>query len=193
MSGLEFIAALVSALAWPATAVIVAVLFRRQLAVLLARPFSSMKAGPLELVWDREIAEAESEIEPRPDAAHSGPGELSITDSLREVARVAPAAAVVHAFAILEKQLRQLLDAAGVDARGTARQISRQALDAGLIQPETMSAIDGVAVLRNLAAHGFQAELDERRALDYLALVDAVSYALIDSTRDSLTEDLQEA
>lgn len=191
MSGLEFIAALVSALAWPATAVIVTVIFRRQLAVLLARPFSSMKAGPLELVWDREIAEAEAEVEPRPDAPHSAAGEASVTDPLREVARVAPAAAVVQAFARLEEQLRQLLDAAGVDARGTARQMGRQALDAGLIQPETMSAIDGLAVLRNLAAHGRQAELDEQRALDFLALVDAVSYALSSSSRGSSGEELQ--
>jgi hypothetical protein len=100
---------------------------------------------------------------------------------------------VVPASATLEKQLRQLLDAAGVDAHGTARQMSRRALAAGLIQPETMSAIDGVAVLRNLAAHRRQAELDEQRALDYLALVDAVSFALSNSSRDSLTEDLQEA
>jgi hypothetical protein len=56
-----------------------------------------------------------------------------------------------------------------------------------------MSAIDDVAVLRNLAAHGRQTELDEQRALDYLALVDAVSFALSNSSRDSLTEDLQEA
>lgn len=137
-----------------------------------------MKAGPLEVVWDREIAEAEAEVEPRPHAADLSAVAVSFTDPLRTVARVAPAAAVLQAFADLEAQLRQLLELAMLDARGTARQMGRRALDAGLIQPETMSAIDGAAVLRNLAAHGRQAELDERRALDYLALVDAVSYAI---------------
>ncbi len=41
-----------------------------------------------------------------------------------------------------------------------------------------MTALEGAAVLRNLAAHGQEGELDEARALDYVALVEAVSFAL---------------
>lgn len=57
-------------------------------------------------------------------------------------------------------------------------QMARRALEAGLVRPEIVKAVEGAAVLRNLAAHGREADLDEARALDYLALVDAVSFAL---------------
>ena len=62
--------------------------------------------------------------------------------------------------------------------RGNAVQMARRALEAGLVQPEVVKAVEGAAVLRNLAAHGRESDLDEARALDYLALTDAVSFAL---------------
>ncbi len=133
MSGFQFAAALVASHAWAATVVGVAVLFRRQLTALLARPFTSLKAVP---------------------------------------------------FARIESQLRQLLDDAELDTGGaSALQLARRAQEAGLVQAETVRAIEGIAVLRNLAAHGHEAELDESRALDYLALTDAVSYSLPQESR----------
>jgi len=57
-------------------------------------------------------------------------------------------------------------------------QTARQALEAGLVRPEAVKAVEGAAELRNLAAHGRAADLDEARAMDYLALVDAVNFAL---------------
>lgn len=184
MTGFEFAASLVGSLAWPVVVFAVAVLFRRQIATLLVRPFSSLKAGPVEVVWDREIAEVEAEIgdsglpgAPRIDGAPS-------SEQLAEVARIAPAAAVVQAFARVETQLRQLLVDADLDpGRGSAMQLARRAQEAGLVQPETVRAIEGIAVLRNLAAHGHDTELDESRALDYLALTDAVSYAVTQGGR----------
>ena len=54
--------------------------------------------------------------------------------------------------------------------------------DIGLLQPETVSAIDGLSRLRNVAAHGLETDLDERRALEYLSLIDSVSYAVANAT-----------
>ena len=63
-----------------------------------------------------------------------------------EVARIAPAAAVVQAFARVEGQLRQLLLDAGLDpGRGSAMQLARRAQEADLVQPETVRAIEGIA------------------------------------------------
>lgn len=187
MSGFELAAALVGSLAWPVVVLVVAVLFRRQLAALLARPFTSLKAGPVELVWDREIAEVEAELGPPGLADESQGGAAGSSEQLAEVARIAPAAAVVQAFARVEEQLRQLLRDADLDpGRGSAMQLARRAQEAGLVQREMVRAIEGIAVLRNLAAHGHDAELDEPRALDYLALTDAVSYALTQEGRTRL-------
>lgn len=178
MSGFDFAASLVGSLAWPIVIVIVAVLFRRQLSALLARPLSSLTAGPLKAVWDRQVAEVEAELPYSPSGTTPG-GSAADTDRLREIARVAPAAAVLEAFALIEEQLRQILQDAGVDAgRGGAMQMARRALKAGLVRPETLTAVEGATVLRNLAAHGRPSDLDETRALDYLALTDAVRFAL---------------
>ena len=120
MSAFEFVASLVDSLAWPVGILVVAVLFRRQLSRLLARPLRSLKAGPLEAVWDRQVAEVEAEL-PQPEPSTSASHGTSGTDRLREIARAAPAAAVLTAFADIEEQLRQILIDQGLDVgRGNA-------------------------------------------------------------------------
>lgn len=190
MSGLELTASLVDSLAWPVTVLAVAVLFRRQVATLLARPFASLKAGPVEVIWDREIAEVEAELgDPGPPGAPKD-GRARPSEHLAEVARIAPPAAVIQAFARLEAQLRQLLVDADLDpGRGSAVQLARRAQDADLVQTQTVRAVEGIAVLRDLAAHGHVTELDEARALDFLALTDAVSYVLTHAGRKGSTGD----
>jgi hypothetical protein len=46
-----------------------------------------------------------------------------------------------------------------------------------MITPEALEAVEGVAVLRNLAAHNPR-EASEQQALEYLALIDAVLFTL---------------
>jgi hypothetical protein len=41
-----------------------------------------------------------------------------------------------------------------------------------------VNAIEGISVMRNLAAHGSAREISSEQAMEYLALVDAVLYAL---------------
>jgi hypothetical protein len=48
----------------------------------------------------------------------------------------------------------------------------------GLISEETFRAVGGLAVLRELAAHGHDDTISADRARDYLVLADAVLYAL---------------
>jgi hypothetical protein len=47
-----------------------------------------------------------------------------------------------------------------------------------LAWPVTLNSIDGLAVLRNLAAHGRSDGTSTERARDYVSLADAVLYAL---------------
>ena len=49
----------------------------------------------------------------------------------------------------------------------------------GLISDETLAAVEGLSVLRNLAAHSPASDdIGVDRARDYLAMADAVMYAL---------------
>ncbi len=181
MSGLQFIASVVSSLAWPTVVLAVACIFRRQLADLLMRPLSRLKAGPLEATWDRQVTEVKAELPP--SAVTGGLTEAAETDRLRVVASTAPAAAVVAGFAGVEQRLRSLVTTAGLKpGRDNAIRLARRAQEAAIIRPETFRAIEGVAVLRNLSAHG-HGDVDETRALEYLALVDAVTFALDQDAR----------
>jgi hypothetical protein len=51
------------------------------------------------------------------------------------------------------------------------------AQERGLISDESLAAIEGMSVLRNLVAHS-RSDIGVDRALDYLALADAVLYVL---------------
>src|SRR5215216_2043806 len=101
------------ALAWPAAAVIVAVVFRSQLRSLLSQPVSRLRVGPLEAEWDRTVAEAQVELDqpgiPTPVPPPRGP----VSVELAEVAERSPTAAVMEAHATVERELRQLLLDAG--------------------------------------------------------------------------------
>ncbi|MGL5823525.1 MAG: hypothetical protein ACRCYU_01490 [Nocardioides sp.] len=180
MSMPELVVALVSALAWPIVVLIIAAVFRRQVVALLDRPFHSLRVGPLEAVWDSKLAQAEADVGQSEPLAPSEGRTDAVSAQLAELAQLSPASAVIQAFTAIEVRLRTMLSDTGADPpTGGATQLARMALNHGLIQPETARAIEGAAVLRNLTAHGREADrLDESRALDYLALTDAILYSL---------------
>lgn len=81
----------------------------------------------------------------------------------------------------LERKLRDLIEK--VDTSLTKRpmgatQLAKAAHRAGVISDETLEAIRGMALLRNLAAHGRAEDLTPERALDFVSLAEAVLYAL---------------
>lgn len=186
MSVLEFIAAMAKALAWPAAAVIVAVVFRSQLRGLLSQPVRRFKVGPIEAEWDRTVAEAQVELDqpgvPTPSLPPTGP----VSTELAEVAERSPTAAVMEAHATIERELRQLLVDSGVpdnELRAGAAGLARLGVERSVVTKETLSAVEGISVLRNLAAHGRAGEITSERAVDYLALADAVLYAIRNKPR----------
>jgi hypothetical protein len=175
----NFIRAIAS-LAWPVFALVVVLLFRSQITDLLSTGMRRFKAGPFEVEWDRQLSEAEVELDqpgiPPPPAVA---GELS--KELAGVARAAPAAAVMEAHARVERDLRQLLVEDGIEEdalRTGAAGLGREAARRGIITEETARAVEGLTVLRNLAAHGRAGEVSVERAMEYLVLADAVLFAL---------------
>lgn len=98
---------------------------------------------------------------------------------------VSPETVVTESFLRIERQLYVLLSEAGIDPQGRgAPFLARLAEERGLIPSEIRQAVDGLAVLRNLAAHGrAPADLDPDRALEYANLAEAVLYGLASSRR----------
>jgi len=181
VSGFELTAQLVAALAWPVSALVIAWVLRHPIGRILSdRPPKKVRAGPFEVEWDRVIAETEKEVE----AGASGPPVRPKTPPVREElaaeAKAAPAVAVLEAYTMVERELRRIVG--DLEPERTSRMgpvgLARLALGRELISPEAVRAVEGVSVLRNLAAHGSARDITPEQATEYLALVDAVLYSL---------------
>ena len=100
-------------------------------------------------------------------------------EELSTLAEVSPAAAVLEAYKRIESRLAEMLDSAGEPPSSAmgSRALARLARERDLISDETLAAIEGLSVLRNLMAHS-GGDIGVDRARDYLALADAVMYAL---------------
>jgi hypothetical protein len=179
----EFIASLVDSLAWPLSAAFAVYLLRQQLAALLEAPMKRWKAGPVEVeYWEKEaalVAGSVAALEP-PSAQPAEPdGELS---HLVELADKSPGAAIVSGFALIEREVRGIAQAGELESadKMPLGRLVPLAAERGLINAETVSAVQGLVVLRNLAAHGpaREGEPSAQRAREYVALVQAVLYAL---------------
>jgi hypothetical protein len=105
-----------------------------------------------------------------------------LVDDLAELVAAVPSAAVVEAFARIERELARIAIEGSLDIGRqsvSARQLADLLQEHDLIRAESATAIEGLSVMRNLAAHGrAQDDLDQARALEYLYLADAVLYAL---------------
>jgi hypothetical protein len=194
MTGTEqFISSLVHSLAWPVAAVSLAALFRTQLSALLSRPLHRLRIGPFEIELERVRSSLAVDLETSPEK-HLAREDLrqqrfnvwtpgkdasgTVATELVDLAQEAPAAAILDAFARVERRLQQMLEGTikFPSALG-ANALAASAMSQGLISPASLSAVEGLAVLRNLAAHD-PAGVSSKQAVEYLTLVDGVQYSL---------------
>jgi hypothetical protein len=183
LNTLQFIASLVSSLAWPMAVIVIVIIFRSQIRQLASRPLRRLRAGPVEMEFDRLLSEVELAVEALASATSGGPtGPGSpVIEELEGMVPTSPVAAVLEAHAAVERELRDLLaeaDPAADTSRMPTSRLLREALERGIITPEAAKAVEGITVMRNLAAHGRASEISPERAREYLALVDAVLFTL---------------
>lgn len=175
----ELVASLVGSLAWPTSAAVIALLFRRQVASLLEGPLRRLKAGPIELEWPEAVAElAESVIVDEPSRSVEIDAEI---EHAKKLAEEAPAVAVGKAFGLVERRLRAIAAESAKDPPTEGESAVALAIrlrERGLVSTEDINAIRGVATLRNLAVHGPGGQTTVQRAQEYVVLVEAVLYAL---------------
>ena len=166
MSTEQFIASLVDSLAWPVALVLVAVVYRDQLRGLLTGQLRRLKAGPIEAEFDRLISHVRTEVPP----VQAVPEVVSVSD----VAGTSPRAVILKAHERIEALLGDALEQAGehVDDADSAAALARRAGARGLITPQSVNAVEGLAVMSNLAAHDISGEVTPARAAGYLVLAD---------------------
>lgn len=173
MSATEFIASV----AWPVAVLVIAIVFRAPITEALRAAGGRVKADPFELEWKRNVSTVEADLGLPPSISEGKIG--GAAGKLDELAEESPAAAIVESYGRLEQALRALLSGQGqkLDSRGGVLPLARMALEQGKITPETMNAIEGLDILRNLAVHGRQEELSPKRAHEFIALVQGVLYS----------------
>lgn len=185
MTALEFIASLADSLAWPLVAVFGVWLLRRPIAQSLSGPVRRWKAGPsgVEIeYWERKVAATREELSR--SQGESGRKELRETPTvllntnLQELAEVSPDSAISEAYRTIERQLRVRLNDQQVPPDLDAVGLALFGQEKGVINQETANAVQGLSVLRNLAAHGRVGDVTFARAIEFLSLADGVLFAL---------------
>lgn len=179
MDPLSFIAAMFGSLAWPVVVLILALAFRGPIGRLVERLPKRVKAGPLEVEWPDVATEARVALATSPEGSR-GTGR-TLTERLRDLAEKDPHAAIVAAYAEVTHALWRHVSRGRGDIAKTEQRGGHLLIDVaqrrGIISEQTARAIQGLLVLRDLAAHG-QGEVDREKALDYLTLADAVIFAI---------------
>ena len=177
----QFVVSLVQALAWPIVALVAVLLLRRELPKLLGR-LEHVRAFSVEAQFGHQLADLKPLVESTTgkQAGILRPVGTPLVDELAQVAKIAPATAIVDAYARVEEELRQRLVRMGVTRvyQTSAPELVRLAAGNNLLPPQTTQAFLGLGVLRNLAIHGGDTEISAEKAMEYLALADGVLFSL---------------
>jgi hypothetical protein len=173
MDWLTFIVETVKAIAWPSVVLFAFVVLRKNIAGLI--PFlQRLKYKDLELEFDRQLKEAEAEVAdelPPSSAPALLPG---VSDTIIELARVSPRAAVTEAWreveaAAVEAARRNKISLNGERSTSPLRLI--RALErAGLVDSDKRALFHDLRNLRNQAVHAPEFALSTEAALDYVSL-----------------------
>ncbi len=178
MSWLTFVASLVHSLAWPAAVTAAVIVLRRPLGAALGRGVHRLRAGPIEVEFDRELTAVRTELSALATETAQEAGRLS--QELSRLVDVSPRIAILEAFSRIEIRLAQVLRE-GSDvwlAPGLGLMMAQTAHGLGLISDESLKAIEGLAILRNLVVNAPDVDPGAQRARDYIALADATLAAL---------------
>lgn len=178
MGWLSFASSLVQALAWPTLVLAAFLTFRQPIGNLLDH-LTHLGAGSFSADFEAQAREVEHDL-----TAASGRVGVEMLRAPKRVVRPAsdgistlrglpPTSAILKAFSLVEARLGAL-----VGSTGDWRSLAVTALKRGTITEQNFTAIQGLAALRNLVAHSDSAKVDQEKANEYLAYVDALLVAL---------------
>lgn len=180
----QFIAALANSLAWPVSAVLIALLIRKPIFNLIER-ITEMSGFGVSAKFDHRLAKtAEAVVTSQQGKALSAP---AVSDALMELAERSPRTAILEGWLSLESHLKTMLAAKGNrDASLKTRSpgiLLEMAVKEGLISRDTYDSLNGLRVLRNLAVHGKAEDLTFEKAKEFLVLADAMEMVLKRSSK----------
>lgn len=198
MSALEFI----SSIAWPVTVLVIVLIFRQSFSEMLSGPLRRLKAGPIEAIWQDIESEIQADLSFEPaglrEKPAAGAGVTLVSDDLSALAGKYPPAAILDAYEQVRRALVAALEEPPLKSPPKLNALSVPALadlalEHGRIHRKTAQAARGLSVMRNLAAHGRESEINGDNAREYLALVDGTLFAIEENHRELTQEGVSAA
>jgi hypothetical protein len=174
VSWLAFMASLVHSLAWPTAVAVGVVVLRQPIGVALGRGVHRLRAGPFEVEFDQELTAVRAELSGVAEDAKTGG--VGLVGELSRLVQVSPRVAILEAFTRVEIRLAEVLQEGSPGtwlAPGLGLMMAHTAHAHGLISDESLGAVQGLAVLRDLVVHAPEIDPGAQRARDYIALADA--------------------
>jgi hypothetical protein len=183
MPALQFIVDFVQAVAWPVAVVGIVIVLRRQISEILGQVASGLRrlrAGESDAEFERIVAETRAELTATVTSGGTGSPTVPALLRLGVVADDNPSAAIIQGYGSLEAALRDLLSSSGKlipTQAGDPTALARFARDQRLAPESLVRSVDQVGTLRNLAATD-PPRVTRDQAVKYLALIDALQYAI---------------
>lgn len=170
MSGLQFLASIVSSLAWPATVIIAVVILRKPLRELLPL-LQKLKYKDLEFEFGKRLQEVTAEVAQLP--GYSSPSKASLTESpAAKLALLSPRSAIIEAWRDVESTTLAAAHGLGEPFFQQNRPLLVSAMNAleraGKLDAYFVDVLDGLRELRNEAAHAPDFAVTVQEALDYV-------------------------
>jgi hypothetical protein len=155
MDILEFIASLVSSLAWPLAAVLISILFRSQFRGLLER-LRSFTVGGTTAEFRDELGSTEQLVERLEPTKGPEPPPIDFQAPLDPVPAVIPSAAIMTYWSRIEQVLQELAVNRGYSdaSNRSALYLSKRLQADGILDEETATILSRLRELRNRASHG---------------------------------------
>ena len=159
MDPLSFIVRIVELTTWPVVSVILVLLLRKEIRV-VAPNLRRLKAGPLEVEFERGTEHLAAALESQPEAKEALSQSL-VNPAISEVATASPRTAVLEAWlgvetAVNEALTRHATQVGGpgaMSARPSHRAMADTLLRAGLIHEGQVQMLDELRQLRNEVVH----------------------------------------
>jgi len=178
MNWMEFIAAIVRAVAWPAVVMVAFVLLRKPLAGLVPL-LKHLKYKEFELEFAQEVRDLRETANRTLPPLATRPSRVPEEDPLLQLASVSPRAAVVEAWRLVESSARRANAARGTPAAegrplaglDEIRVLQRD----GVLDNATLDMMTRLRSLRNQAAHREEFLVDEASAREYVQLAAALA------------------
>ena len=176
---METIVQLISAVAWPITAIILSLLFRGELRQIMRR-LSAVSYKDAKAEFKHALSEIEGDIRSLPQSlsapiadvkklieeAIESPGKLSDYERLLRIADISPRAAVMEAWREVEIGTKKVTDAYGIPTTGQIAGVKaiQELVSRGFLPSMLLSIYERLRRLRSRAAHAPDFVVDAEQA-----------------------------